>query len=410
MQKVILQNLLIAICSKGLSFLSFIYIAKSLSERDYGTFVYITMVLSLLPLLQLGSMHGTVILLPKYIVDKKNENELFLYSNIVSHIIQFIGASILLLLNIKLSSLVILIIAANFFFSHYAENVKIFLNSKHKFEKVNFLKSLDEILRPFVTILIFYYYQNIQSIFIAQFIVTSITFLVSFYLVPLVFNDIKFYSFKKKVFEIYKIGFFVYLIWAIDILFRTADRWFISTFYPSEELAMYGFTSSLAMNIWLLSMSFFGPYSQLLYTYVAQKDFISVKNIVETTNKKVYVFLAVTSIIAVITYPLFLEFIVKRYLGTEFLFFILILSAIFLSINNMYIYYMISDNHYFVLLKYQFIILALNLILNSIFVFYHTDILYYSYSTIFSLGIYFILVKRYFYADILNKIYLQCGS
>jgi membrane protein len=368
------------------------------------------MVLSLLPLLQLGSMHGTVILLPKYIVDKKNENELFLYSNIISHIIQFIGASILFLLNIKLSSLVLLIIAANFFFSHYAENVKIFLNSKHEFEKVNFLKSLDEILRPFITILIFYYYQNIESIFIAQFIVASITFLVSFCLVPLVFNDIKFYSFKKKVFEIYKIGFFVYLIWAIDILFRTADRWFISTFYSSEELAMYGFTSSLAMNIWLLSMSFFGPYSQLLYTYVAQKDFISVKNIVETTNKKVYVFLAVTSIIAVITYPLFLEFIIKRYLGTEFLFFVLILSAIFLSINNMYIYYMISDNHHFVLLKYQFIILALNLILNSIFVFYHTDILYYSYSTIFSLGIYFILVKRYFYADILNKIYLQCGS
>ncbi|WP_222862815.1 hypothetical protein, partial [Campylobacter concisus] len=61
-------------------------------------------------------------------------------------------------------------------------------------------------------------------------------------------------------------------------------------------------------------------------------------------------------------------------------------------------------------LKYQFIILALNLILNSIFVFYHTDILYYSYSTSFSLGVYFILVKRYFYADILKKIYLQCGS
>ncbi|WP_219808292.1 hypothetical protein, partial [Campylobacter concisus] len=106
-------------------------------------------------------------------------------------------------------------------------------------------------------------------------------------------------------------------------------------------------------------MSFFAPYSQLLYTYVAQKDFISVKNIVETTNKQVYVFLTVTSIIAVITYPLFLEFIVKRYLGTEFLFFVLVLSAIFLSIINMYIYYMISDNHHFALLKYQFIILAL---------------------------------------------------
>jgi hypothetical protein len=74
MKKIISQNLLITIGSKFFGFISFVYIAKVLTESDYGVFVYITMLLSLLPLLQLGSMHGTMILLPKYINDSKATN------------------------------------------------------------------------------------------------------------------------------------------------------------------------------------------------------------------------------------------------------------------------------------------------------------------------------------------------
>lgn len=65
---------------------------------------------------------------------------------------------------------------------------------------------------------------------------------------------------------------------------------------------------------------------------------------------------------------------------------------------------MISNNFHFVLLKYQVFILVLNLILNGVFAYYHLDILYYSYSTIICLAIYFILVRRCFYIDIAKKI------
>ena len=71
MKKIVLQNLSITIVSKLIGFISFIYIVKFLSEAEYGTFIYINLLLTLVPLLQFGSMHGIVILLPKYIVNKK---------------------------------------------------------------------------------------------------------------------------------------------------------------------------------------------------------------------------------------------------------------------------------------------------------------------------------------------------
>lgn len=408
MKKIVTQNLSIALLSKAIGFVSFIFIAKILSESEYGVFIYITMVLSLLPLLQLGSMHGTVVLLPKYIVNlQKSEDELYVYSNYISHIIQLLSVGLLFLFDIELSYFVVLAIGMNFFLSHYSSNVQIYLNSHHEFQKANIIKGIDQVLKPSVVLIVFYFYRNIESIFLAQLVVTTLIFFLSIYMVPFKFLKIDFCKFKETIFTIYKLGFFIYLTWAIDILFRTADKWFISQFYSLEELATYGFTSSLAMNVWLLAMSFFAPYAQVLYKYVAQEKFTDVKNTVESTNKKLYILLLIVSVVAIVAYPFVLELIIKKYFGTEFLFFVLVVSAIFLSINNMYIYYMISNNLHFKLLKYQVFVLFLNLLLNGIFAFYHLDILYYSYSTIISLAIYFILVRRYFYIDIAKKLEVE---
>lgn len=405
MRKIVAQNLSIALLSKAIGFISFIFIAKILSENEYGIFIYITMVLSLLPLLQFGSMHGTVILLPKYIVNiNKDEDELYIYSNYISHIIQLLAVGLLFLFNIELSYSIVLIIGVNFFLSHYSSNVQMYLNSHHEFQKANFIQGIEQVLKPSVVLIVFYFYRSIESIFIAQLIVTTIIFFISLFMLPFKFLKIDLSKFKKTILAIYKLGFFIYLVWAIDIIFRTADKWFISQFYSLEDLATYGFTSSLAMNVWLLAMRFFAPYAQVLYKYVAQEKFIDVKNTVENTNKKLHVLLLIVSIVTIIVYPFVLELIIKKYFGTELLFFVLVISSILLSINNMYIYYMISNNFHFVLLRYQVFILILNLILNGIFAYLHLDIVYYSYSTILSLGLYFILVRRYFYIDIEKKI------
>lgn len=395
----------ISIGAKAIGFFSFIYIAKVLSENDYGSFVYITMVLSLLPLLQLGSMHGTVVLLPKYIANpQKDEKELYTHSNYISHTIQFIATFILFLFDIKLNMMILVVIGANFFFSHYVQNAQMYLNAQHEFQKANIIKGIDQIIKPIAILLLFYQFNNIESIFLGHFLVTLIAFFASVLIVPFHFITIDLKGFRSSLQAIYRLGFFVYLIWAIDILFRTIDKWFISQFYTLQELAEYGFTSSLAMNVWLLAMSFFAPFAQVLYTHVAQGKFTDVKKTVEDTNKKLYILLALISTLAIVFYPFVLKYFVYKYFETEFLFATLVVTSVFLSINNMYIYYMISNNLHFVLLKYQGLILSLNMLLNGVFAYLHLDIVYYSYSTILSLGLYFILVRRYFYIDLEKKL------
>jgi len=408
LRKIVLQNLSIAFVSKAIGFSSFVYIARTLSETEYGVYIYLIMILSLLPLLQLGSMHGTVILLPKYIANpNKNEVELFVYSNVVSHLIQFAAVLFLFLFDIDLDKLTLIVIGANFFLSLYTQNAQIYLNSIHEFQKTNIIKAFEQILKPCLVLSFFYFFRSLESIFTAQLIATTIILLISFLIVPIKSLRIDSKRFKEKTLKIYKIGFFVYLAWAIDIIFRTSDRWFVSEFYSVEELAAYGFSSSLALNVWLIAMIFCEPYGQILYTQVAEEKYKDIKRNIQRTNIKLYLLVFFVSVIAIVAYPYVLELVIKKYYETELLFFTLVISSLFLSINNMYIYYMISNNLHFVLLKYQAIVLAINLLLNCVFVFYHMDILFYSYSTVFSSAIYFILVRRFFYFDIDKKINLN---
>ena len=404
MRKIILQNLSIAFISKAIGFLSFVYIARTLSENEYGVYIYLIMVLSLLPLLQLGSMHGTSILLPKYIANpNKNANELFVYSNFISHLIQFAAVLSLFFFDIDLDKLTLVVIGANFFLSLYAQNAQDYLNSNHEFQKANIIKAFEQLLKPSLVFILFYFYRSIEAIFIAQLIATIFILLISIWLVPLKNIVVDSRIFKEKAITIYKIGFFVYLVWAVDIIFRTADRWIISKFYSLEELAVYGFTSNLALNIWLLALIFCEPYAQIVYTLVAEDKYKDVKKVIKRTNNKLYILIFVVSFLAIVAYPLLLELVIKKYYETELLFFTLVISSLFMSINNMYIYYILSNNSHFILLKYQLLILAINVLLNCVFVFYHMDIVYYSYSTILSSAIYFILVRRFFYFDIDKK-------
>lgn len=405
MKKILLQNVSIALLSKGIGFFSFLYIAKILAVNEYGNFIYINMILSLLPLLQFGSMHGAVVLLPKKIIKKDcGYYDFFWNFNLISHLLQILSIGVLCFLNIDVDSRVIFLIALNLLLSKYSENVSIYLGAKHEFGKLNIIKAVDQLLRPLMTIFLFYFYRNIESIFFSQFLVTFSVFVISN-----VFLRIKFVSLKKTyrkslTKQLYKVGFFVYIIWAIDILFRTSDRWFVSQFYSLNELANYGFVSTLAMSIWMISMAYFAPYSQILYTKVAEGDFMGVSFLIYKTNKNLYKIIFVLSLSAFFAYPFVLDFFVHKYHGTIFLFFIMVMVSVFLSINNMYIYYMISNNFHFILIKYQICILFVNFVLNCLVSFNHLDIIYLGLSTFFSLVVYFLLVSRFYRIDIKKKI------
>jgi len=403
LRKVVIQNLAISVASKTLGFTSFIYIASIVSTIEYGRFVYVTMLVGLLPLFQFGSTQGCLVLLPKVISKKDGATDDFFWTyNTFSHLLQFLAVFALTFFDLGVKPDILIVIGFNFLASKYAENVQIYLNGHLQFKESNVIKSWDQIVRPIVVLTLFSSYKNIESIFIAQLLATIITFVVANYYVGL-----KVVSFEKKSFftikKLYRTGFFVYLVWAFDIVFRTVDRWFVAQFYSLDDLAAYGFVSTLAMNVWLLAMSFFAPYSQLLYKYVAENNFIEVESLVLSTNKKLYILLFMISLIAIILYPYVLKYFVHKYTGTEFLFLFLVLTSVLLSVNNMYIYYMISNNFFIVLLKYQVIILILNLFLNGLIASMHLDIVFFSYSTILTLGLYFILVRQYYLIDIKKR-------
>lgn len=408
MKKVITQNIFISLFSKVISFLLFLYIAAILSKNDYGLLIYLNMIIALLPLLQLGSMNGAAILLPKLLKKSSQQaKESFFYSNSISYIIQAISASLLVFILDDLDTKLILIIGINFVLSLYGSNAQTYLNAKHEFEQSNIISAAEKIATPIIMFLIFWNFKKFESIFFGQLIGTTLVFALSLYICPLPKIRFKLSEFLINIRSIYKIGFFVYIIWAIDILFRTSDKWFISEFYNTHELAEYGFTSSLALNIWLVILNFLAPYSQVLYTQVAENEYLAAKQTVEQTNFKVYIFLLLLSAIVLLAYP-FVTDLIGKYSDTYHLMVTLVAVSVFLSINNMYIYYMISNNLHFKLLKYQTIILVMNVSLNSIFVFLHADITAYSYSTIFSLGLYFFMVRKCFYKDIDNKIKEYC--
>lgn len=385
--------------------MSFLYVARELSKSEYGVYVYIGMCLSLLPLLHLGSMHGTVVLLPKKIAGKNNsEVDLFWVYNSFSLCIRALSVFALFFLEGRLKGSIVLMIALGAWLSQYVENTQVLLGAKLEFFKQNLIRVVDEVLRPLLILCFFVMNKSVEALFVASTVTAFLAFLVALCFIRPYFKCLNLATYGAVLQEIYRIGFFIYMIWAIDIVFRTIDRWFIALFYSVEELATYGFVSSLSINVWLLAMSFFAPYSQLLYKYVAEGQYADVKMLIEKTNKRLYVFTGLIAMAALSLYPFLLDFVVKKYFGSEFLFSLLVISFVFLSINCMYVYYMISNNLHFFLLKYQGIILAGNLGLNAIFALFHLNIVFFSYSTIVTLVLYFFLVRRRFYIDILQKI------
>ncbi|MBF4988681.1 lipopolysaccharide biosynthesis protein [Methylophilus sp. 14] len=405
MRRIIAQNLTITIVAKLLSLVSFIYIARVLTKNEYGTFVYVSMLISLLPISQLGTMHGALVLLPKYLATKEKESgDFFQTFNQSSHVLHTLSLLSLFLIETSFRTHLILIIFVHLFLSKYSENILLYLNALHEFKKANILKLVDQVIRPIIVITLFIKFNDIESIFIGHLITSFFLLLLSIYFKRPTLSLIKIEKSSNYLIETLKVGLPIYIVWVIDLLFRSSDKWFISQYYAIQHLASYGFVSALAMNIWLLALSYLGPYSQKLYTFIAKSDFKGAGNLIDDVNKKLYVLVLSISILAILFYPIMVNLVIHKYYDTHLTFSLLVIASALLSINNMYIYYMISNNLSHVLIKYQTIILIIQIILNFYISFNHLDVSYFAYATILSLGIYSLLVRRFYKHDISLKV------
>jgi len=401
--KAVKYNLLITLVSKGLSFLLFILLAKTLSIKEYGELTYILMVLTIMPVLHFGCSNGAIITLPRILSNSNDTEEYKSYFerfNSVSNIIQLFSCLILILFIQKNSLPLIVVIIASFLLSKYIENVQLFFNSKMEFYKANQIKALDLILKPGLAILCLFINDDILYVFIGYLISSCLSFTLSLYLM----KGARFHlPGLPYVHSLFNVGFIIYLTWLLDLAFRSIDRWFIASFYTEHDLGVYGFTSNLSLNIWLLAISFFGPYSQLLYKQVASGDFESVKETVTLANNKVFKFVAMLSLISISLYPIFTEYFIGKYQQSFYLFFLLVIVSVLLSVNNMYIYYIVSSGRTLILLKIQLLILLLNVTLNCFVAYWNGDISYFAYATILSLVIYHLFLRFFYSNDILKR-------
>ncbi len=403
MKNIIIQNIFISFFSKGILFLTFIFLSRELSVDKYSVYVYVSLILNFLPFFQLGSSHGISILLPKLsLSNAKEKKEIFLSYSIISICLQFI-VFIIFFLKVKLDNYILLVICVDFILSKLIENSQIYLNSHLIFQKANNIKFFEQVFKPVFIFLFFYFYRSLESVFYSKLFTTIMLLFLVFN--KEVFKYLKYslttISFSKLFLNgqlIYKTGFFVFISWAFDLLFRSSDLWIVKHFYSNYDFAQYGFTSSLAMNLWLFAMSYFAPYSNLLYSYVAKGEYDNVRNIVKTTNRKIFVIIAILIIFSLSFYPFLINFFVKKYEDSYLLFGLMTISAFALTMNNMYIYYLVSTGKFKEILKIQSLIVLLNFLLLLCCAKLNLSTKYVCCSTILSLSLYYFIVRnRYYY-------------
>ncbi|WP_412472073.1 hypothetical protein [Halobacteriovorax sp. RT-1-4] len=383
----------------------FLILGKELTELDFGQLVYVNLVISYIPMIQLGLMNGASVLIPKYSVSSNDKLlEYFNDFNISSLLLHSVSFIFLLIPVFELDTSFTFVILADLFFKKLIENFNLYLRSLLKLQKSIYIKVFDELLRIVIVLSFFMYSKSLRSIFEGHLLASIITFLLTLFLVP----EYRFRFFSKhyriNLREVFNIGFLIYISWLFDLLFRSLDKLFIKGFMSIEDLAIYGFCSSLSINIWVLSLSYFSPYAQLLYRLVVEERYLKADLLIKKVNQFHFKLLTLAFVCASLAYPLITKYFVKKY-DEAYLTFISLLAAFgMLSRCNMYIYYMNCNRMQKKIIKHQLIIICINIILNLISAYYFRDIFYFSIATLVSVLIYYKTLKVEYNNEIRRRI------
>jgi len=408
LKKIVFQNMLISVCGKGISFLNMLYLASQLSKDEYGNYLYILLIFIYLPILHFGSMNGFAIEYPKYLNTKDEHTTQsllghFFYFSLFFNI--FISLAFFIL-KLNLAVLTLLMILMFFNNVKFIDNVNIYFSSRLELEKANGIKFITELLIPSSVLVLFYFYRSFEIIFFAQ-AFASILGIILIFLV-LKFKMPKLIIGKDLLIDnlkhLYKIGFFIFIIWVIDTLFKSLDRWFVAEFYSKGKLAEYGFSSNIASIIFLFSLSFISPYSQVLFREVSFSNWTEVKELLNRINRKILLSNIILTVLVVISYPVLTTYFIPKYKDSYYLLLTMIPASIILSQVNLYIYFMTSTYQSKKLLLFQLISLTNHLILNGVIIYFHLGIVFFSITSGITLFIYFLQLKIFVKKDLQEKL------
>lgn len=385
------KSALIALISKGASFLLFLVLARYLTKNDFGTYAFIVMVIGLLPVFQFGLINGLVMSLPEAYVKKRDVAILYQDFFYLSLFLQLLGLLFIYIL-VDLSGQLLVLVVLVCFQQRMIDNHLIKLNGAMAFSKANALKFIDHFLKIIFVGGAFLYYQTLESLFTAQFI---------FNIFLLLFIGLPGLGWKRvRVSQTFKYlvrkGFLLYLVWGVDLIFRFTDRWFIEYFYSRERLAEYGFASTVAMNVWMLVLAYLMPISQKIYRFVAKKEVTHAAALIVAENKRISFFLLGFCMMVVAVYWVLVNSYLEAYQNTFHVFLILLSAAVCLSLNNLYIYFFSALGRHQMMLVVQVGILIVNIIGNLLVIGYGFGLLWLAVVTFLSSLTYMFFLRRVF--------------
>lgn len=403
-RNVSVQNMAITIIAKGLGFLLSLYAVRILSTESYGDFVYVVLILSYIPLAQLGVFQGLYLTYPDEKVAKnKKAFEYFTDLNLVSTLIIAISALCLFLIDFGLSKYVIWGLYFNAILERYIENKYIHLSTFLDFDRLNIIKVFREILIPVTRFFVLYRFASIELFLLCP-LAVNLMVLPYVYFVNQTNNFMLSEKFKENLRRAYQVGFPVFCLSAMDIVFISADRFFVSQFYSKTELARYGFFSTLSMSLYLVIASYLAPKIQLLWNKIAEDGAVGVVPMLKKFRVQLLKITLVFTTGLSIVFPILIDHVIQKHKGHNFLFYCLVMVSILFCLNLLNINYILGRKKSKVLVKLQSQILILNVSMNSLIAFYKMYIEYFAIATIITLIFYLIRCQRYVYKDMQSEI------
>jgi len=375
------QNLLIILFSKSLALCINLFAAKFLPKEQFGFFVYYILILSFVPLLQLSSLKGLILLYPKEKINPENGIYFFQNYNTFSIIMHIFTSLAIFIFDLNVSLPIMFCIYLSLIFEKYIENKYVYFSTHHLFYKLNIFKATQEIGIPVFRLIGIYYFTSIEILFITPTFINLIIALYFLYTTKL--RDFKinlhFFSHNKTIL-LFSIP--LLMIWLGEALFRGIDKIFINWFYSKLDLANYGFASSLSIVAWLFIQGYAAPYMQQIFDTISKNDVHKLKHEVISLLKKIFVGSLMICVAGPILYHILTLNFLQNYQKQETVFLVLLINSSFLGVIGILSQILASLNQSFVVVKIFAGGILFNVFLNSMILITNISYKYFALTTL----------------------------
>jgi O-antigen/teichoic acid export membrane protein len=390
LKKYIVQNYISLIFSKGISLLNVIYLAKALEKVEFGNYQNILIFSSIIAFSHLGIESSFPILFSKKNINKSIANSYLVNNLITSFLLKVLFLPVIFILNFGLNSAILFLIIPNLILTPFFNYTRTYFDTNLIFQKSINIRYLMEILIPLFSLIGLIFFKDLKGFFLGQSFSSILIFLVCIF--NLKDTDFKIVSsFKNDLKESFKWGYLIIITAFLDLALKQIDRWFISKYYSISDLADYGFASNFAFIILAISSSYLSQYNALVKDFFSKQKLNEGFSLINKLQKNLFFLILIIIVFSVSLYTPFLKIVIGKYLNTTQLFSVLAASTLFFCLSDQYIGALNYHKRTLKLIANQSLTLSISLLLNFSVVILKLETIYFAYTTLFVIFIYFLL-------------------